>query len=634
MEINTKHIAKVAPVLLSFSCLAITYFLFFSVTLSYAAPSLQVKSASSTLKKSISCASFTVTSNQSGTYNLVVSDSKGRFVQNLSKKIAKNTVTTLSWNGRVASNNELKKASNDYVASGIYCVELSVKGDQGTVRATRKITVSANGAPRITLVQASSSLTPSPQKGAHAYKVSYTISKKNDVTFQVYSASTKKMIAQKKYRDVSANNLHALYWDGQITVSGSTKLPSGELARSGDVAPAGTYTIYVKSQSKNKSKTISVKPTPVSSLSVSVPHTAVTYGTKQTLKASVAPRGASSAKVSWSSSNTSLAKVSSSGEMTAQSGKEGTVKITAKSVASPSITKTVSVKIVSTSTLKSTGVAVTKWCQYKASKTLLGTVTSNTPITWVKLSILDASGNTEISKLVSAGDPRYCSASRTFDMKSSMDAYIPFGKLSPGKKSLVLEASDSVVTRKVYAQTFWVIGPTNYQAFWTDRKDAWVYPLNIYNARNTSAFGTYRDSGARAHAAIDLIEPAGTKVYAMTDGVVERISVGTYYQGTGAVQVKNSDGSVIWYCEVKAVSGLKVGSAVKQNQHIATIQRNNSGTAMLHLEAYSGKATGSLYSSTNTTYDNVTAVRYCRRRDLIYPMGVLDLKVPETRTIK
>lgn len=633
MEISTRHINHKPLVLFLCASIALICVFFIGASQAYASSTLRVKAASTSMKKSISPASFAVLSGQSGVYSLTITDAKGRYVQSISKKISKNKVATLSWNGRASSRNAVGKDSNDLVASGVYCANLMVKGTSGSAKAVRKFKVTANASPRISLINAASSLTPSPVKGAHAYKMTYSLTQKNDVIFQVFNKTTNKMIAQKKYRDVSARKLHTIYWDGQLTISGSAKLPNGETARSGDVAPAGSYILRVKSQSIVKTKSIVIKPTPVSGLSVSVPYSALTFGSKQTLKASVAPRGVVSSKVSWTSSNTALAKISSTGEMIAQSGSEGTVKITAKSVATPTKTKTVAIQILSSSTLKSTGVAVTKWCQYKASKTLLGAVTSNTPIKWVKLSILNSSGVVETSKVVAVGDSRYRTAANSFDIKTSMDPYIAFAKLTPGKKSLVLEAADSMVTRRVYTQTFWVIGPTNYQTFWTDRASTWVYPLDVYNTRNTSAFGTYRDNGARAHAAIDLIEPAGTKVYSMTDGVVERISVGTYYQGTGAVQIKNSDGSVIWYCEVKAASGLAVGSRVKKNQLIATIQRNNYGTAMLHLEAYSGRATGNLYSSTNATYDNVTAVRYCRRRDLIYPMGVLSLKVPTSRTL-
>lgn len=631
MNTQKRHILRV-PLALSLAIFVMASFVCAFPSSTYASPNFRVVSASSKLKKSITKARFLVVPNTSGTFRLTIVDSKGRFVKSYSTRAKKNRPVALTWSGRVASENGIGKPSNDYVNSGTYRAQLTLTASS-TYKTTKKVVVTANKAPRFSGVAVTSSLTPSAHKGAHVLKASYRINHKNDVVMRIIDKKTGAIVAEKKYRDVSSNKTHYSYWDGQVTKAGSVRLPNGQKALSGDVAPAGSYTFMLKSLDKVTQRTLTIKPTPVDKVSLSVPSKTMKYGSKQKLSAAVTPRGVISNQVTWKSSNTALAKVSSTGEVTAQKSKEGKVKITAQSVLTPSESSSVDISILSPSTLKASGFAVTKWCQHKASKTLLGSVTSNTPIKWVKLSILNSSGKTELTKTVYAGDSRYKSASKSFSIKSSMDAYISFAKLTPGKKSIVLSACDAQTTRTLYTQTFWVIGPTHYQSFWSDRKSTWVYPLDVYHRGNISSFGSYRSGGTRAHAAIDLIEPAGTKVYAMTNGTVERISVGTYYEGTGAVQVKNSDGSVNWYCEVKAAKGLKVGDEVKQNQVIATIQRNNYGTAMLHLEAYSGKAKGSLYSSTNTTYDNVTSVRYLRRRDLISPMGVLDLKVPATRTV-
>lgn len=598
-----------------------------------AVPVVSLKSYSCTLKKSISHAIYSFVSNEAGTAVLSITDSKGRYVDRASKIIAKGTTYSLSWDGRVAGDNAIGKESNDYVPSGTYHATIKVTGKSGTKSLTRSVTVVPNAKPTITALAFPLSVTPSAVSGAKAVRYAVRISHTNDIFMQIIDPRTNKVITQKKYRDKAACVAFSMYWDGQIDKAGSLKITTGALAVKGDVAPPGNYTLRLVSNGASYSKTITIKPAKVASVVIGTPHSTLLYGAHETLTSRVIPRGVIDSHVTWKSSNTALATVDSRGVVTAKSGKEGYVTITATSILSPTVAKTTKIFVTSGSSLKITGCAVAKWCLYGYSKTILGTVSSNSSIRWVSVSILNERGEVETSKTVRSGDPTF-SGGTSFSLKSGIDKYIAFAKLSAGKKTLMIKAADKAVSRTVYSQTFWIVGPTRYKTFWTDRISTWAYPLNVKNTGNTSAFGSYRDGGARAHAAIDLIEPVGTKVYAMTDGVVERISVGTYYAGTGAVQVKNTDGSVIWYCEVKAATGLKVGNKVKKNQLIAAMQRNSYGTSMLHLEAYSGKSTGNLsQTNSNNTYDNVTAVRFSRRRDLISPMGVLKLGLPASRTV-
>lgn len=615
---------------------AVLFFVFYSLMMlcaqiASATPSVSIKRADASLRESNSSAVYSVKSSEAGTYKLYVRTATGKKITAYSKRIAANQTASLSWNGRASKTNEAKIASGDYVPSGLYSVEMRVATSMGTKKITREVRVYASYKSGLRLNTITSSGTPSTKAGAHVFAFPFKITKKNDVHVIIRSKVTGNIVAWNKYRDVTPSVLKTAYWDGQVDYDGSVKLPNGASAISGDVAPAGTYVVKVKVHGTSAIREFTVKPTPVEKITFSAPSTLL-VGSNKKLSAVVAPRGARTTQVAWSVSDTSLATITSAGNLVANDNKkEGTVTVYAKSLTKPTIVAQKHVSIRTKSTLGISGFAVTKWCVYKASKSIFGTVSTNQKIHWVKLAIYNEDGAVEISKTVKKGDPRYPSYASTFNIKASMDAYIPFASLSPGKKKVVITANDTLCTRRLYGQYFWVIGPTRYTTFWKNRTSTWVYPLNVKNRSNTSAFGTYRDNGARAHAAIDLIEPAGTKVYAMADGVVERISVGTYYAGTGAVQIKHDDGAVMWYCEVKAVGDLKVGDKVKQNQHIATIQRNNYGSAMLHLEAYSGKATGSLYVAENMTYDNVTAVRFNRRRDLMYPMGVLDLPVPAKR---
>ncbi|MBK5211320.1 MAG: peptidoglycan DD-metalloendopeptidase family protein [Coriobacteriia bacterium] len=619
--------------LLRRTALCVCAFVLIGPATAVAVPRVSLKSYSRTLKKSISPATYSFVSNETGTAVLSITDSKGRYINRSSKNIAKGKTYSLSWNGRVARSNAIGKESNDYVSSGTYRATIKVTGKSGVKVTAKSVRVTSNAKPTITAVNIPSSVTPSAFSGAKTVRYIARISRTNDIFMQVIDQRTKKIITQKKYRDKTAGVAFSMYWDGQINKAGSVKITTGASAVKGDVAPPGKYTLRLVSNGASYSKTISVKPAKVASAVIGVSQTTLVYGSHEALTSRVIPRGVTDSNVTWKSSNTSLATVGANGVVTAKSGREGSVAITATSILTPTVSKTTKISISSGSKLKVADCAVAKWCLYGYAKTLPGTVSSNSSIKWVSVSILNEKGEAEISKTVKAGDPSF-SGGTAFSIKNGIDKYISFAKLSAGKKTLVVTATDEVVSRTLYSQTFWIVGPTRYKTFWTDRVSTWAYPLDGKNTGNTSAFGSYRDGGARAHAAIDLIEPVGTKVYAMTDGVVERISVGTYYAGTGAVQVKNTDGSVIWYCEVKAATGLKVGSKVKKNQLIAAMQLNHYGTSMLHLEAYSGKSSGNLsQTNSNDTYDNVTAVHFNRRRDLISPMGVLGLNMPSSRTV-
>jgi len=117
----------------------------------------------------------------------------------------------------------------------------------------------------------------------------------------------------------------------------------------------------------------------------------------------------------------------------------------------------------------------------------------------------------------------------------------------------------------------------------------------------------------------------------MTNGTVTAIY--EFYPGTMAIEVKNDDGSVIRYGEIKP--NVKVGDKVKQGQVIGKIIRNSKGgDAMLHLEVYKGDSSGSLTQKNNKTYKYVPEANYERRSDLINPMDVLRLKTKSEKEIK
>ena len=155
-------------------------------------------------------------------------------------------------------------------------------------------------------------------------------------------------------------------------------------------------------------------------------------------------------------------------------------------------------------------------------------------------------------------------------------------------------------------------------------RSSWTSPLKAEFGEITGSrrFASSRSGGTRAHAGVDFVAPHGTAVYAMTDGTVQRVA--GFYQNTLAVEILNADGSVLRYCEIDPV--VEEGDYVVQGQKIGTILRADSGTEMLHLEVYTGEATGKLTHSDNRNYPYVDAeLVYLRRWDLLDPTFLTEL---------
>ena len=160
-------------------------------------------------------------------------------------------------------------------------------------------------------------------------------------------------------------------------------------------------------------------------------------------------------------------------------------------------------------------------------------------------------------------------------------------------------------------------------AFVAERRNTWICPVKdaFGEVVGSRTFASSRGGGKRAHAGLDFVAPHGTKVYAITSGTVQRVAV--FYQNTWAVEVKNDDGSILRYCEIK--TDLKVGDYVEQGDIIGTILRAESGTEMLHMEVYLGDGEGMLTQSSNKTYLYVSEKNYMRRADLVDPTFLKDL---------
>ncbi len=155
-------------------------------------------------------------------------------------------------------------------------------------------------------------------------------------------------------------------------------------------------------------------------------------------------------------------------------------------------------------------------------------------------------------------------------------------------------------------------------------RTSWTSPLKAEFGEITGSrrFASSRSSGARAHAGVDFVAPHGTSVYAITNGTVQRIA--GFYQNTMAVEILNDDGSILRYCEIDPI--VEAGDYVTQGQKIGTILRADSGTEMLHMEVYTGEATGMLTQSDNQKYSYVDdQLVYLRRWDLLDPTFLTEL---------
>ncbi len=146
----------------------------------------------------------------------------------------------------------------------------------------------------------------------------------------------------------------------------------------------------------------------------------------------------------------------------------------------------------------------------------------------------------------------------------------------------------------------------------------WGSPLKVSYLSITGgrSFG-YQRSDGRQHAGIDYYveNGAGTPVYAVTSGTVTNISR-TFYAGTGAVTVLADEGSVIRYGEITPT--VAQGKWVEKGTQIGYITANQAdGGTMLHLELYSGAASGSLTKEGNTYW--YLSGKYNRREDLLDP---------------
>jgi len=146
----------------------------------------------------------------------------------------------------------------------------------------------------------------------------------------------------------------------------------------------------------------------------------------------------------------------------------------------------------------------------------------------------------------------------------------------------------------------------------------WTLPLedSFGEITGSRVFGAARSG--RYHAAVDFVAPEGTPVYAVTDGQV--IQTYLFYEGTDCVEVLNSDGSILRYCEISP--SVTAGQYVSQGDLIGKLKMSSKQTCMLHLECYKGdnySRGANLNYNPKGVYTYVLPQKYLRRPDLLDP---------------
>ena len=139
-------------------------------------------------------------------------------------------------------------------------------------------------------------------------------------------------------------------------------------------------------------------------------------------------------------------------------------------------------------------------------------------------------------------------------------------------------------------------------------------PLENYRM-GMRKFGAPRKNG-RKHAGCDLYAPVSRPIFAMEDGIILQNPY-PFYLGTNALEMQcDRGGIVIRYGEIShVVTGIAQGTRVRRGDILAYVGKlERLDLSMLHLEMYSGIATGAL------TRDRAP---YFRRVDLLDPTEFL-----------
>jgi murein DD-endopeptidase MepM/ murein hydrolase activator NlpD len=189
----------------------------------------------------------------------------------------------------------------------------------------------------------------------------------------------------------------------------------------------------------------------------------------------------------------------------------------------------------------------------------------------------------------------------------------PDGRVDPSGATLRALVSNSVAPKPAPASSALVSHPTGVAQQGTVRFPLASRPVESYK-QGMRRFGSNR-KGGRLHAGCDLYAKVGTPILALDNGEV--IAHYPFYLGTYALEVRHPS-FIARYGEItrNVPADVKVGAKIVRGQTIGYVgQLTGLNMSMLHLELYSGKATGPL---------TVRAGAYKRRGDLIDPTAILD----------
>ena len=142
----------------------------------------------------------------------------------------------------------------------------------------------------------------------------------------------------------------------------------------------------------------------------------------------------------------------------------------------------------------------------------------------------------------------------------------------------------------------------------------WPVPewISSYSYKQTPrSFGSRR-AGGRVHAGCDLYAPLGSPVVAITSGRV--LESRDFYLGTFQVTIDHGALGVVRYGEVSPEGVPKTGAVVEAGQQIGKIGNLGRGLhPMLHIEHFSGAATGAVTNSNNPPYSRRSDLQDCTK---------------------
>lgn len=142
----------------------------------------------------------------------------------------------------------------------------------------------------------------------------------------------------------------------------------------------------------------------------------------------------------------------------------------------------------------------------------------------------------------------------------------------------------------------------------------WPVPelISTFSYKQTPrSFGAKRASG-RTHAGCDLYAPLGSPVLAITAGRV--VESRDFYLGTFQVTIDHGALGVVRYGEISHDGIPKTGSVVEAGQQIGKIGNLGKGLhPMLHIEHFSGAATGAMTNPRNPPYSRRSDLQDCTK---------------------